>query len=224
MGISKTDAYATAADTDSSSASNLEEAIVTPIKSWKGYIWDTWGLPRDQHRLLFKIDPFVLTFASVGSSLRDSVPFSDCLDQLGYFLKNLDQNNVNNAFLSGMRQSKARSPQLAHLLPPPSLRHLEQRQSPASHGLLTQELQQGTLPRARHALHRPRNQQPPARNKRALHRHGAALGLALPRPLPRRPLALHLRRCRHDARLQRRPTQDAALRRRSPPQGALLAR
>jgi ACS family pantothenate transporter-like MFS transporter len=37
--------------------------------------------------LLFKLDAFVLTFASIG-----------------YFLKNLDLYNVNNAFLSGMEE------------------------------------------------------------------------------------------------------------------------
>ncbi|KAE8151429.1 major facilitator superfamily domain-containing protein [Aspergillus avenaceus] len=58
-----------------------------PITSWKGYIWDTWELPPDQRWLLFKVDAFVLTFASIG-----------------YFLKNLDLNNINNAFLSGMKE------------------------------------------------------------------------------------------------------------------------
>jgi ACS family pantothenate transporter-like MFS transporter len=104
MGVPKTDVYAAAADTESSSASNSEEAIVKPIRSWKGYIWDTWDLPRDQRRLLFKVDAFVLTFASVSFHLRDSALFSNDPDQLGYFLKNLDQYNVTNAFLSGMEE------------------------------------------------------------------------------------------------------------------------
>jgi hypothetical protein len=56
-------------------------------KTWKGYLWDTWDLPQDQRRLLFKVDALVLTFSSIG-----------------YFLKNLDQTNVNNAFLSGMKE------------------------------------------------------------------------------------------------------------------------
>ncbi|KAH6874393.1 major facilitator superfamily domain-containing protein [Thelonectria olida] len=58
-----------------------------PVRTWKGYIWDTWDLPPDQRRLLFKVDAFLLTFASIG-----------------YFLKNIDQTNVNNAFLSGMQE------------------------------------------------------------------------------------------------------------------------
>lgn len=61
--------------------------VVKPPKKWKGYMWDTWDLPRDQRRLLLKVDAFVLTFASIG-----------------YFLKNIDQTNVNNAFLSGMKE------------------------------------------------------------------------------------------------------------------------
>ncbi|KAE8414337.1 major facilitator superfamily domain-containing protein [Aspergillus pseudocaelatus] len=64
-----------------------DRLTVQPIKSWKGYIWDTWELPPDQRWLLFKVDAFVLTFASIG-----------------YFLKNLDLNNINNAFLSGMKE------------------------------------------------------------------------------------------------------------------------
>ncbi|KAK4155281.1 allantoate permease [Chaetomidium leptoderma] len=64
-----------------------ENRAAQPVKTWKGYIWDTWELPQDQRRLLFKVDGFILTFASIG-----------------YFLKNLDQTNVNNAFLSGMKE------------------------------------------------------------------------------------------------------------------------
>lgn len=56
-----------------------------PSRTWKSYVWDTWELPPEERRLLFKVDLFILTFASIG-----------------YFLKNIDQTNVNNAFLSGM--------------------------------------------------------------------------------------------------------------------------
>ncbi|KAJ9602537.1 hypothetical protein H2200_013080 [Cladophialophora chaetospira] len=71
----------------SSSTNSSQEHIVKPISTWKGYLWDTWELPKDERWLLFKVDAFVLTFASIG-----------------YFLKNLDQYNVNNAFLSGMEE------------------------------------------------------------------------------------------------------------------------
>lgn len=73
-------------DTEANQISR-ENVVVKPLKTWKGYLWDTWELPPDQRWLLFKVDAFVLTFAS-----------------LGYFLKNIDQTNVNNAFLSGMKE------------------------------------------------------------------------------------------------------------------------
>lgn len=73
-------------DTEANQVSR-ENVVVKPLKTWKGYLWDTWELPPDQRWLLFKVDAFVLTFAS-----------------LGYFLKNIDQTNVNNAFLSGMKE------------------------------------------------------------------------------------------------------------------------
>ncbi|OCF32318.1 pantothenate transporter [Kwoniella heveanensis BCC8398] len=55
--------------------------------TWKGRLWDTFDLPPLERKLLFKVDAVMLTFAS-----------------LGYFLKNLDQQNINSAFLSGMKE------------------------------------------------------------------------------------------------------------------------
>jgi len=40
---------------------------VKPVRSWKGHIWDTFDLPKDQRKLLFKLDAFILTFASVST-------------------------------------------------------------------------------------------------------------------------------------------------------------
>ncbi|KIW09916.1 hypothetical protein PV08_11692 [Exophiala spinifera] len=74
------------AGSQTSSKSSLSD-VAKPVTTWKSYIWDTWDLPKDERWLLFKVDGFVLTFASIG-----------------YFLKNLDQQNVNNAFLSGMKE------------------------------------------------------------------------------------------------------------------------
>ncbi len=54
---------------DGPSRSN-DQLIVKPISTWKGYIWDTWELPKDQRWLLFKLDAFILTFASVSPTLR----------------------------------------------------------------------------------------------------------------------------------------------------------
>lgn len=55
--------------------------------TWRSYIWDAWDRPPAERRLLHKVDAVVLTFASIG-----------------YFLKTLDQTNVYNAFLSGMKE------------------------------------------------------------------------------------------------------------------------
>jgi hypothetical protein len=55
------------------SGSNLDpeagqdQLVVKPIKTWRGYVWDTWELPKEERWLLFKVDAFVLTFASVSS-------------------------------------------------------------------------------------------------------------------------------------------------------------
>ncbi|KAL7419273.1 hypothetical protein Q5752_006110 [Cryptotrichosporon argae] len=64
------------------------DAPGAPLRStWFGRLWDTWDLPPAERRLLFKVDAVILTFAS-----------------LGYFLKNLDQTNIDNAYLSGMEE------------------------------------------------------------------------------------------------------------------------
>ncbi|KAJ5946510.1 allantoate permease [Penicillium verhagenii] len=73
--------------TDTEANSPVEQSIAKPTKSWKGYLWDTWDLPQEERWLLFKLDAFVLTFASIG-----------------YFLKYLDLQNVTNAYLSGMEE------------------------------------------------------------------------------------------------------------------------
>jgi ACS family pantothenate transporter-like MFS transporter len=73
-------------DAENGSSSD-ESSLAKPSRSWKSYVWDTFELPPKERWLLFKVDAFVLTFASIG-----------------YFLKNIDQTNVNNAFLSGMEE------------------------------------------------------------------------------------------------------------------------
>lgn len=58
-----------------------------PKRTWKSYFWDTFDKSPEERRFLFKLDAALLTFAS-----------------LGYFIKYLDQINVNNAYVSGMRE------------------------------------------------------------------------------------------------------------------------
>lgn len=58
-----------------------------PKKTWKSYVWDTLDKSPEERKFLFKLDAVLLTMAS-----------------LGYFIKYLDQININNAFVSGMRE------------------------------------------------------------------------------------------------------------------------
>ncbi|KAF5489585.1 Pantothenate transporter liz1 [Colletotrichum siamense] len=62
----------------------LQEA---PKRTWKSYLWDTFDKSPEERRFLFKLDAVLMTLAS-----------------LGYFIKYLDQVNINNAFVSGMKE------------------------------------------------------------------------------------------------------------------------
>ena len=61
-------AYAVDTESGRSDVSS-QEVVVKPIKSWKGYVWDTWELPKEERWLLFKLDAVILTFASVSSNV-----------------------------------------------------------------------------------------------------------------------------------------------------------
>lgn len=63
----------------------VEVIDAQPKRKWQSYIWDSLDKSPEERKFLFKLDAAILTFAS-----------------LGYFIKYLDQNNINNAFVSGM--------------------------------------------------------------------------------------------------------------------------
>ncbi|CAG1980000.1 unnamed protein product [Fusarium graminearum] len=71
-------------DSETSALAVLQE---TPKRSWKSYLWDTFDKSPEERRFLFKLDFALMTLAS-----------------LGYFIKYLDQVNINNAFVSGMKE------------------------------------------------------------------------------------------------------------------------
>lgn len=80
--------------TSSSQQQNVEDERTAaeivqekPKLTWRSYIWDTFDKSPEERRFLAKLDAVLLTFAS-----------------LGYFIKYLDQINVNNAFVSGMKE------------------------------------------------------------------------------------------------------------------------
>ncbi|PVH80864.1 pantothenate transporter-like protein [Cadophora sp. DSE1049] len=57
-------------------------------RSIQRYIWDDPDKPPKEKRFLLKLDFFILSYAC-----------------LGYFCKNLDQANINNAYVSGMKEA-----------------------------------------------------------------------------------------------------------------------
>lgn len=78
---------ASGSDHDTSFSSSPDPIQAHPKRKWQSYIWDSLDKSPEERRFLFKLDAAVLTFAS-----------------LGYFIKYLDQININNAFVSGMKE------------------------------------------------------------------------------------------------------------------------
>ncbi len=66
-----------------------DETVIAakPKRTWRSYFWDTFDKSPEERRFLTKLDGVVLTLAS-----------------LGYFIKYLDQVNINSAFVSGMKE------------------------------------------------------------------------------------------------------------------------
>ncbi|KAI8936465.1 hypothetical protein NX059_006871 [Plenodomus lindquistii] len=58
------------------------------LRSIQRYVWDDPDKPKEEKWFLFKLDVFLLTAAC-----------------LGYFSKNLDQSNIGNAYVSGMKEA-----------------------------------------------------------------------------------------------------------------------
>lgn len=82
------------------------EAIVSevPKRKWSSYIWDTFDKSPEERRLVLKLDLALLTFGSLGKNigLLFNLHFPATDRYPGYFIKYLDQANINNAFVSGM--------------------------------------------------------------------------------------------------------------------------
>lgn len=84
-----------------------EEVTAKPHK-WYYYLWDTLDKPKEERWFMFKLDAALLTFASLGMftcflylCLRKRTS-ELTLFWIGYFIKYLDQMNINSAFVSGM--------------------------------------------------------------------------------------------------------------------------
>ncbi|KAI0032098.1 MFS general substrate transporter [Vararia minispora EC-137] len=70
-----------------SSSTSSVVSDVEPARTWKSYIWDTWDKSPEERRFLARLDMCLITYAA-----------------LSYFSKYLDQQNVTNAYVSGMQE------------------------------------------------------------------------------------------------------------------------
>jgi ACS family pantothenate transporter-like MFS transporter len=74
-----------------SSTSQITEPATPAKVPWYAYIWDYEpGRTHEERVFITKLDTFLITILS-----------------LGYFIKNLDQTNISNAFVSGMKEDLA---------------------------------------------------------------------------------------------------------------------
>ncbi|KAH7879195.1 MFS general substrate transporter [Lentinula edodes] len=72
---------------DQSSINSTYSAEAKYKRSWGSYIWDTWDKSPEERRFLTKLDSCLLTYAF-----------------LSYLSKYLDQQNITNAYVSGMQE------------------------------------------------------------------------------------------------------------------------
>jgi ACS family pantothenate transporter-like MFS transporter len=71
-------------------------------KRWVSYLWDTLDKSKEERRFLFKLDAALLTYACLGKTHFDLKRHNCSRALSGFFIKFLDQVNINNAFVSGM--------------------------------------------------------------------------------------------------------------------------
>jgi MFS transporter, ACS family, pantothenate transporter len=54
-------------DSDSTPQNSVIDVVqAQPKRNWKSYVWDTFDKSPEERRFLFKLDAFLLTFASLG--------------------------------------------------------------------------------------------------------------------------------------------------------------
>ncbi|KAF8903224.1 MFS general substrate transporter [Mucidula mucida] len=64
-----------------------DSIVAVKKRPWRSYVWDTWDKSPEERRFLGKLDACLLTYAA-----------------LSYFSKYLDQQNITNAYVSGMKE------------------------------------------------------------------------------------------------------------------------
>jgi hypothetical protein len=86
-------------------ASDLQDEQLKKPHRWYYYARDTFDKPKEERWFMFKLDAALLTFASLGVSqatIHIVTSRADIGYLIGYFIKYLDQSNINRAFVSGM--------------------------------------------------------------------------------------------------------------------------
>jgi MFS transporter, ACS family, pantothenate transporter len=74
-------------DSGNESTNAADVVLAKPEATWRSYFWDTLDKSPAERRFLFKLDAVLMSLAS-----------------FAFFIKYLDQVNINNAFVSGMRE------------------------------------------------------------------------------------------------------------------------
>jgi ACS family pantothenate transporter-like MFS transporter len=80
------------------------EEVKQKPRKWYYYLWDTLDKPKEERWFMFKLDAALLTFASLGIRHIQLSNTTRTYVFLGYFIKYLDQTNINSAFVSGMKE------------------------------------------------------------------------------------------------------------------------
>ncbi|PQE31555.1 major facilitator superfamily transporter protein [Rutstroemia sp. NJR-2017a WRK4] len=83
-----TDSISTASAPHNEPSDPSSKPAESKLRALQRYIWDDPSKPPAEKRFLLKLDLFLLTYTC-----------------LGYFCKNLDQANISNAYISGMREA-----------------------------------------------------------------------------------------------------------------------
>lgn len=82
-----------------------------PKRTWRSYLWDTFDKSPEERRFLFKLDAVLMTLASLGYFIKyldqvchQRMSLSDIKGSCSVRLNKCCQVNINNAFVSGMKE------------------------------------------------------------------------------------------------------------------------
>ncbi|KAL2068570.1 hypothetical protein VTL71DRAFT_14907 [Oculimacula yallundae] len=81
---------------------------VSKVSTWRGWLWDSVDVSKEERRFLLKLDFTLLTFGTLGMLIKwASVAFAFLLGYPKYIkltVGQIDTSNITNAFVSGMKE------------------------------------------------------------------------------------------------------------------------